>query len=493
MQETADMVVVDALKVIGLADYDETRCLIALSQTVQGHTIYCGHPKASCPRPKHRILQRTLGRRGQTGVYQQLPNSQGTTCDAVADTRLSTEEWAQQQHANRVMLETVAASPEKIRLEEQYKPRAPKQVQIDTSSPGPRARKLQTWAQDLPQTPTATDIQIAPPTPKPATATPKTLASQPVTSKITAQVQGTQPISIPTNPSQTQTITLAPQAVIPTAAPQAKQRVTPTTQAAQQGQVLTVAMAPAPASTPPPAPAPKSVPGPVPPGPPPAVTYDPPMASLLTTLISKFDDMTAQQTTMLQEHNSLLTRMTEQAEQSRLQQDVIERLRQTAGTQPPLPSDPVPANVSVPSGGSKTPRYYAVAKGRRKGVFTRWKDAKNSVKGYSGAVHKRFRSKAAAEQWLRSKGTYGGNDDASDISTDDFGSGTIYGGSGASRAPSVRPIPPQRPSAIIDVKHIGPDSSVGKPNEIYGTSIQAEPEISRYFAQRGLRLRHAEN
>jgi hypothetical protein len=119
-------------------------------------------------------------------------------------------------------------------------------------------------------------------------------------------------------------------------------------------------------------------------------------------------------------------------------------------------------------------------------VFTRWKDAENSVKGYSGAVHKRFRSESAAEQWLRSKGVYAGNDDASDISTDDFGSGTIYGGSGASWAPSVRPIPPQRPSAIIDVKHIGPDSSVGKPNEIYGTSIQVEPEILKILCPKGV-------
>jgi hypothetical protein len=68
-QETADTVVVDTLKVIGLADYDKTCCLITLSQTVQGHTIYCGHSKASCSPPKHRILQRTPGRRGQTGVY----------------------------------------------------------------------------------------------------------------------------------------------------------------------------------------------------------------------------------------------------------------------------------------------------------------------------------------------------------------------------------------------------------------------------------------
>jgi hypothetical protein len=226
------------------------------------------------------------------------------------------------------MLETVAASPEKIQTEEQYKPRAPKQVQIDTSSPGPRARKLQTWAQDLPQTPTAADIQITTPTPKTAAITPKTPVSPPVTSKTTAQVQGTQPMSIPKSPRHTQTRTVAPQAGIPTAAPQAKQRVTPTPHVARQRQVLTVARAPAPAPTPSPAPAPKSVPGPVPPVPTPATTYDPAMASLLTTLISKFDDMTAQQTTMLQEHNSLLTKMTEQAEQSRLQQDAIERLRQ---------------------------------------------------------------------------------------------------------------------------------------------------------------------
>jgi hypothetical protein len=162
-------------------------------------------------------------------------------------------------------------------------------------------------------------------------------------------------------------------------------------------------------------------------------------ASLLTTLLAKFDDMTTQQTVMMQEQNTLLLRMSEQAEQGRRQQEEIERIRRTAAEPKPreqIHNKRVPANVSIPSEESKAPRYYAVAKGRKTGIFTRWREAKKSVKGFSGATHKRFRTLATAEHWLQLKGLPTNADEASDISTDDFGADTVYG-TVASRSPSV--------------------------------------------------------
>jgi hypothetical protein len=62
-QGTADTVVVDDLPMIGQAHYDDTRCLVILSMKVGGHELYCGYPRGSCPRRKHKELQLAPERR----------------------------------------------------------------------------------------------------------------------------------------------------------------------------------------------------------------------------------------------------------------------------------------------------------------------------------------------------------------------------------------------------------------------------------------------
>lgn len=40
--------------------------------------------------------------------------------------------------------------------------------------------------------------------------------------------------------------------------------------------------------------------------------------------------------------------------------------------------------------------YYAVAKGRKSGVYSNWNDCKDQVNGYSGASFKKFNTAAEA-------------------------------------------------------------------------------------------------
>jgi hypothetical protein len=44
--------------------------------------------------------------------------------------------------------------------------------------------------------------------------------------------------------------------------------------------------------------------------------------------------------------------------------------------------------------------YYAVARGRKPGVYTDWVDAEQQVNGYSGALYKKFRTRSEAQKWV---------------------------------------------------------------------------------------------
>jgi hypothetical protein len=135
---------------------------------------------------------------------------------------------------------------------------------------------------------------------------------------------------------------------------------------------------------------------------------------------------------------------------------------------------------------------YGVARGRKTGLFYRWKDVIRSVQGYSGAMHKRFRSEEAARAWLASKGVAGFGDEDSE-------SGDTW----ATRQEEVD-IPPVVSSGpppvddsskprtslpldqIIDLATVGPDTSAGKPMEMYGQSIQVEPEVLKLLCPKGV-------
>ena len=45
-------------------------------------------------------------------------------------------------------------------------------------------------------------------------------------------------------------------------------------------------------------------------------------------------------------------------------------------------------------------KFYAVAKGRKTGIFTAWPDAERQVRGFAGARYKSFKTRKEAEQFL---------------------------------------------------------------------------------------------
>lgn len=45
-------------------------------------------------------------------------------------------------------------------------------------------------------------------------------------------------------------------------------------------------------------------------------------------------------------------------------------------------------------------KYYAVARGRKKGIFSTWNECREQVNGFAGARYKSFTSRSEAEQWL---------------------------------------------------------------------------------------------
>lgn len=48
-------------------------------------------------------------------------------------------------------------------------------------------------------------------------------------------------------------------------------------------------------------------------------------------------------------------------------------------------------------------KYYAVRKGRAKGIFSTWTDCEKQVKGFAGAEYKSFKTIADAEKYLQSE------------------------------------------------------------------------------------------
>jgi hypothetical protein len=65
--------------------------------------------------------------------------------------------------------------------------------------------------------------------------------------------------------------------------------------------------------------------------------------------------------------------------------------------EPPVPIRIVPHPVNP----ARAQRFYAVAVGRRPGVYESWYEAAEQVVGYGGNVHRAFGTRAEAEFFLR--------------------------------------------------------------------------------------------
>jgi hypothetical protein len=80
-------------------------------KTPEGQSIFCGHPAASCKRPKHRQKQTQEDSLVPPGVYEGILNKNKSTVDGIVETFVSFEQReAQAQHNLADMMQTVQAS-----------------------------------------------------------------------------------------------------------------------------------------------------------------------------------------------------------------------------------------------------------------------------------------------------------------------------------------------------------------------------------------------
>jgi hypothetical protein len=213
---------------------------------------------------------------------------------------------------------------------------------------------------------------------------------------------------------------------------------------------------------------------------------EPSVSFLLSTLIDKFDDLQAGLKGALERnHEGLVAEL-----QKRPPQPLPLTTTRTCTASPPPLSD-----VAFPMGQTKkksTNRFYAVAIRRQTGVFTNWRTVRKSVAGFPGAVHKRFRHEDDARAWLAEK-----------LSPDKYLTGDDDNNTYATRyepeTGAAHPISPGDPDEsqpmmgrsqpmdrIVDVNTIGPNVSMGKSKELYGTSIQVEPEVLKILCPKGV-------
>jgi hypothetical protein len=213
---------------------------------------------------------------------------------------------------------------------------------------------------------------------------------------------------------------------------------------------------------------------------------EPSVSVLLATLIDKFDDLQAGlKGTLERNHEGLVAELRARPPQPTSASVVIPR----SVSPPPLSDVAFPIDLTKKK---NTNRFYAVAIGRQTGVFTNWRSVRKSVAGFPGAVHKRFRREDDARTWLAEKL----NPDEYLTGDDDETYVTRYEAETGAVPPTITPVDlydaqpmpgrSQPMDRIVDVNTIGPDASGGKSKELYGTSIQVEPEVLKILCPKGV-------
>ena len=133
----------------------------------------------------------------------------------------------------------------------------------------------------------------------------------------------------------------------------------------------------------------------------------------------------------------------------------------------------------------KDKKYYAVARGVTPGVYTTWTEARGHVDGFRNAMHRSFKSKAKARQYVEDHRDPQAGDDSDD--DDDWASNPS---SSDSEAPPTKD-PPQRRRAGDKTTHpsteyMTPDPSMGKPKEFFGMAVADEKAMIKAMSPPGV-------
>jgi hypothetical protein len=108
----------------GTFHYDADMCLVIMSTKSGGSKLCCGYKAAACTRPRHSDIRKDGDRRGKPGIYVGIPNSTGTTYDAVLSSFVDPEEQQRQRDSDRLAATVFAQSQVKARAEALHSPKA---------------------------------------------------------------------------------------------------------------------------------------------------------------------------------------------------------------------------------------------------------------------------------------------------------------------------------------------------------------------------------
>ena len=142
---------------------------------------------------------------------------------------------------------------------------------------------------------------------------------------------------------------------------------------------------------------------------------------------------------------------------------------------------------------TKDRRYYAVARGRKPGVYTDWGQAERQVNGFSGALHKKFKTRAEArrfvDKWqVRDRDESGGEAEGPPTESD--------GASSDEEKPRKREEPRHktgdrgrgnRNSQLFPPLEIAaPDPSTGNVKEFFKMTVAGEEQMAAQMSPPGL-------
>ena len=146
-----------------------------------------------------------------------------------------------------------------------------------------------------------------------------------------------------------------------------------------------------------------------------------------------------------------------------------------------------PTKLRKSKGGTKTKWYYAVARGRRPGVYTDWGEAEKQVNGFSGSLHQKFSDKKRAQRFVdkhRSR-KHEDTDDESEVS----GSGTD-GSSEADKKPKGKQ-KQKKPHHDVGLTYpplalTAPDPSTGNSKELFKMTLASDKQMTEKLSPPGL-------
>ncbi len=110
--------------------------------------------------------------------------------------------------------------------------------------------------------------------------------------------------------------------------------------------------------------------------------------------------------------------------------------------------------------------YYAVQKGKKPGVYNSWNECKAQVTGFSGAVYKKFSTKAEAEAFAGASGGYGAAGGAS-------GSGGRHVGAGSNASDGHS----RGDSSRAYYGSYGSETSAGRTSSKSGARLPSGPQF----------------